>query len=55
MDAKGGLSDLKMRDRKNFDPTWQESHRTLRGGGDRERDSLSRSQMEVVLQSEKSE
>ena len=50
MDAGRRLGFIKRRQRKHFGPTWQVPHRMLRGGGDRERESRSRSQREVVMQ-----
>ena len=48
--AGGKLGGANSRQRNNFGPPWQESYGMLGGGGDRERDSRSNRQREVVIQ-----
>ena len=55
VDAGGGLGSAKRRYRNNLGPLWQESRGKLRGGGDWERASHSRSHREVVFQDRKLE
>ena len=50
MDTGGRICGAKRRQRSNFGPPWKESHRNIRGGGKRERESHSRIHREVVIQ-----
>ena len=55
MDTGGRLDVAKRQQRNNFGPPWKESCRNLRGGGNWERASHSRSQRDVVLKDGKPE